>query len=78
MVTRAMWEGAVRVLWRHRSALPVRGVVRVGQIYGAQAFDAFRATRRPSHLAWASALWPDYVARQVWRQVSSATRARLR
>lgn len=75
---RAMWRASMRVLWKHRRALPVAGVRRMGQIYGAQAFDAFRATRRPSHLAWASVLWPDYVARQVWRQVSGAAHARPR
>lgn len=65
---RRMWAGAVRVLWRNRHALPVRGVRRVGQIYGGQAFDAFRFTKRPDHLIWALALWPDYVLRQVLAQ----------
>lgn len=66
---RRMWRGSVRVLWRHRRARPWRGVARMGQIYGAQAFDAFRQTRRPTHLAWAIGLWPGHVGRQVLRRV---------
>ncbi|GAA1799185.1 glycosyltransferase family 2 protein [Agromyces neolithicus] len=62
---RRMWRGAMRVLWRHRGLDALPGVRRVGQIYGAQAFDAYRATKVPSHLVWAIALWPEYVTRQV-------------
>lgn len=64
---RRMWRGAVRVLWRHRGWNALAGLRRVGQIYGSQAFDAFRATRNPSHLLWAFVLWPAYVLRQVFR-----------
>ncbi len=65
---RRMWWGAIRVLWRHRGRDAIPGVQRVGQIYGAQAFDAFRLTGRPDHLLWATALWPSYVMRQVSRR----------
>lgn len=68
---RSMWWGSIRVLWRHRRAVPLRGVRRQGQIYGAQAFDAFRSTRAPSHLLWASVLWPSYVTRQVMSRIRS-------
>ncbi|MCD2441007.1 glycosyltransferase family 2 protein [Agromyces sp. SYSU K20354] len=64
-----MWRGAMNVLWQHRGADALPGIRRVGQIYGSQAFDAFRVTRSPSHLFWAFALWPDYVLRNVWRRV---------
>lgn len=64
---RAMWAGAARVLWRHRRAVPIRGLRRIGQVYGGQAFDAFRAARRPSDLAWATALSPGLVVRSVLR-----------
>lgn len=67
---RRMWRGAMRVLWRHRGIHALPGVRRVGQIYGAQAFDAFRLTRRASHLLWALMLWPAYVLRQVGRRVT--------
>ena len=66
---RRMWRGAMKVLWRHRGIEALPGVRRVGQIYGSQAFDAFRATRKPSHLLWALALWPSHVLRGVWRHV---------
>jgi glycosyltransferase involved in cell wall biosynthesis len=66
---RRMWRGSMKVLWRHRGIEALPGVRRVGQIYGAQAFDAFRATKRPSHLAWAVVLWPGYVVREAWRRV---------
>lgn len=66
---RRMWAGAARVLWRHREALPWRGFRQIGQIYGAQAFDAFRVSHHPSDLAWAMSLWPGYVMRQGWRRV---------
>ena len=66
---RRMWRGAMKVLWQHRGTEARPGVRRVGQIYGSQAFEAFRATRKPSHLLWAFALWPDYVLREVWRHV---------
>lgn len=76
---RAMWLASLRVLWKHRRALPLAGARRQGQVYGAQAFDAFRITHRPSHLAWAVALWPDHIAGQAARRtvrvVSSALRA---
>ncbi|MEV1128794.1 glycosyltransferase family A protein [Agromyces sp. NPDC049794] len=62
---RSMFRGAARVLWRHRRSGGLRHLRRAGQIYGSLAFDAFRASRKPSHLAWATVLWPDYVARQV-------------
>lgn len=62
---RRLWRASMRVLWKNRSQVPLAGVRRQGQIYGAQAFDAYRATGRPSHLAWAVALWPGYVARQA-------------
>lgn len=65
---RRMWWGAMRVLWRHRGPGALAGVRRIGQIYGAQAFDAFRETNRPGHLLWAVALWPGYVLRQAWRR----------
>lgn len=76
---RAMWLASVRVLWKHRRALPLAGVRRQGQVYGAQAFDAYRSGRSPADLAWAVALWPGYVAGQVTgraaRAVSGAGRA---
>jgi glycosyltransferase involved in cell wall biosynthesis len=65
---RQMWWGAVHVLWRHRGPGAAAGLRRVGQVYGAQAFDAFRHTRRTSHLLWATALWPAYVLRQIGRR----------
>ncbi|MFB9733530.1 glycosyltransferase family 2 protein [Ornithinimicrobium kibberense] len=65
---RRMWQGAARVLWRHRAAVPLQGLRRIGQIYGAQAFDSFRSSRNPTDLAWSLALWPAYVARQVVRR----------
>lgn len=65
---RRMWMGAVRVLWRHRGPGAAEGLRRVGEIYGAQAFDAFRDSRRISHLLWAIALWPGYVLRQLGRR----------
>lgn len=64
-----MWRGAMKVLWQHRGVGALPGVRRVGQIYGSQAFDAFRSTRRPSHFVWAFALWPDYVIRSTWRSI---------
>ncbi|MEJ1088239.1 glycosyltransferase family A protein [Microbacterium sp. Mu-80] len=67
---RRMWIGAARVLWRHRAAFPWRGFRRIGQIYGAQAFDAFRASHHPGDLTWAMSLWPGYVIRQAWRRVA--------
>ena len=65
---RRMWLGAVRVLWRHRGSGAAAGFRRAGQVYGAQAFDAFRVSRRISHLLWAIALWPGYVLRQLGRR----------
>ena len=67
---RQMWRGAVRVLWRHRGSGAAAGLRRVGQIYGSQAFDAYRASRRISHLLWAFALWPGHVVRQLGRRMS--------
>ncbi|WP_448811701.1 glycosyltransferase family 2 protein [Agromyces bauzanensis] len=72
---RRMWRGAMKVLWRHRGIHALPGVRRVGQIYGSQAFDAFRLTKRPPHLLWAFILWPDYVLRQVWGRVGPRSRA---
>lgn len=72
---RRMWRGAMKVLWRHRSIDALPGIRRVGQIYGAQAFDAFRVMRRPSHLLWAFALWPAYVLRQPFRHIGVVHRS---
>lgn len=74
---RAMFLGSVRVLWRHRAAFPIAGLRRVGQIYGAQAFDAFKEDRSPADFVWAMALWPDYMARQIRRQVLKVVRHRV-
>lgn len=72
---RRMWRGAMKVLWRHRGVDALPGIRRVGQIYGSQAFDVYRVTREPSHLIWAFALWPDYVLREVWRQITARARS---
>ncbi|GGI46712.1 glycosyltransferase involved in cell wall biosynthesis [Agromyces flavus] len=71
---RRMWCGAMKVLWRHRSTDALRGVRRAGQIYGPQAFDAFRSTRRSAHLLWACALSPGFVLRQARRRLPSHKR----
>lgn len=73
---RAMFLGSVRVLWRHRAAFPVAGLRRMGQIYGAQAFEAYRQNRRPADLVWAGVLWPDHVARQLVRRARRLGRTR--
>lgn len=66
---RAMWSRSVRVLWRHRRALPVRGLARCGAIYGAQAFDAFRRDRRATDLVWSLMLSPRFVGGELARYV---------
>lgn len=66
---RNMWRGSLRILWRHRRTPDAYvGMRRIGQVYGSQAFDAFRANRRPSDLIWASLLWPEFVVRNVFSQ----------
>ncbi len=58
-----------RLLARHRDGVDgeyvPRGQRRVRQVAGAQAFDAFRSTRRLHHLAWAARLNPGYTARSI-------------
>lgn len=73
---RSMFRCAALVLWRHRRTGGLRSVPRMGQIYGSQAFDRFRVSRRPSDLLWAAALWPSYVLRQVRKQVKARLRPR--
>lgn len=65
--TRAMWLWSLRVLAKQRGPLAptYAGVRRMGEVYGAQMFDQFRADRRPSTLAWAALMWPDYVLREL-------------
>lgn len=74
---RQMWRGSMRVLWLHRRALPVRGARRMGVIYGAQAFDAYRTSRALAHLLWAVCLAPDFVAGEAARLVARRSRALL-
>lgn len=66
----AMYLGSARVLWRHRHARwnAVRGLARMGQIYGSQAFDAFRESKHPRDLTWALLLRPRYVFGQALRR----------
>lgn len=73
---RGMFRCAALVLWRHRRAGGLRSLPRMGEIYGTQAFDRFRLSRRPSDLVWATALCPVYVLRQARRQVRTRLRPR--
>lgn len=71
--TRKMWMWSLRVLAKQRGPLlpTLQGVRRVGVVYGAQMFDAFRAGRQLSQLAWSFVMWPDYVLQQLWLQLLS-------
>lgn len=75
---RQMWRASMRVLWLHRRALPLRGARRMGEIYGSQAFDAFRRSRGPEHLLWATVLAPGLVVGETVRLVARRTRGALR
>lgn len=69
-----MWVATLKVLAGQRTVRALPGLRATGRIHGAQAFDAFRRDRRPADLGWAIVMWPDYVARQVARQVASRLR----
>lgn len=72
----SMWSASARVLVHHlypavwsadwpTVRASIVGLKRVGHLFGAQAYDAFRLKRRPADLAWALALSPRYTIRAL-------------
>lgn len=73
-----MWWIALWVLLKQRGPVgpTLKGLRRVGQIYGSQVFDRFRVSRSLPDLAWAAVMWPDYVARALFRRAADRIRRR--